>query len=75
MATVNDDAVLDKLSTLKIAVLQSEAMDGPTRMMIGRWVALDHGDQERTARWMSRQAKIGSLRECRKLVRTAMEIQ
>lgn len=42
-----------------------------TFTMVREWVAKD-GDAEKTARWMARTLRIGSLPECRRLVSAAL---
>jgi len=46
-------------------------MDAKAKELVKGWVAAD-GDRERTARWMSRVLRLGSLRECRELVSEAL---
>lgn len=43
-----------------------------TDSMIREWVAKDGGDAEKTARWMARTLRIGSLHECRRMVSEAL---
>ena len=47
-------------------------MDAATIKMIREWVAMDGGDAEKTARWMSRKLGIAGVRQCRKWIEEAM---
>ena len=43
-----------------------------TNIMVREWVKKDGGDSEKTAKWMARTLRIGSLKECRELVSMAL---
>lgn len=47
-------------------------MNATTIKMIREWVAMDGGNVEKTARWMSRQLKIAGIRQCREWIAEAM---
>lgn len=47
-------------------------LDAKTKAMIRDWLERHHGDVEGVARWMARRLRIGSLRQCRKLIEEAL---
>ena len=48
-------------------------MTEATKQMVREWVAKDSGNKERTARWMAREIGVGPLKECRQMVKEAMQ--
>jgi hypothetical protein len=47
-------------------------MDAKTIEQVRKWVAMDGGNVEKTARWMAYKLKLCGISECRKIVAEAM---
>ena len=47
-------------------------LDAKTCAAVRQWLALEGGDVERTARWMSRTLKVCGLKQARELVLAAI---
>ena len=47
-------------------------MNEKTKAMVKEWIKKDGGDVEKTAKWMARTLKIGSVKECREMVAEAL---
>jgi hypothetical protein len=47
-------------------------MDAKTIEQVKKWVAMDRGNTEKTARWMAYTLKIAGIRECREIIAEAM---
>ena len=48
-------------------------MNNETRTMVKGWLAIHNGNVAALVSWMARTVRIGSLSECRALVREALE--
>ncbi len=48
-------------------------MNEQTITMVRGWLAQHNGDTESVARWMRDSLRIGSLRECRRIVQEAAQ--
>jgi hypothetical protein len=47
-------------------------MDAKTIEQVRKWVAMDRGNVEKTARWMAYTLKVAGIRQCRELIAEAM---
>jgi hypothetical protein len=54
---------------------RENGMDEKTVKMVREWVELHRGNTEQLARWMRDSLRLGTLPQCRELVRQAMEAQ
>lgn len=48
-------------------------MSNETKAMVNEWVQKDGGNVEKTARWMGRTLRLGSLKDCLQLIADARE--
>jgi len=47
-------------------------MNAKTIEQVRKWVAMDGGNVEKTARWMAYTLKLCGIRECREIIAEAM---
>lgn len=47
-------------------------MNDQTKMAIRRWVEMDGGDTNRTAKWMRDNLNVAGIAECRNLIKEAL---
>jgi hypothetical protein len=48
-------------------------MDQKTKQLVREWLGFHRGDTEALARWMRDTLRLGGIRECRALIREAVE--
>jgi hypothetical protein len=47
-------------------------MNAKSKEQVQKWVAMDRGNVEKTARWMAYSLKLCGIRECRQIIAEAM---